>query len=520
MDATRPEAGELRRRARLRSYGLATIIVAAATVVAILVRPHLELADIVMVYLVGIILVSTRVGYGPSLYAALLSVASLDFFCVPPILTFAVTDLEHVVTFAVMLLVAVVMTTLTDRVRQHAVAATERERQTAALYAVSRELASTRGRARLASVAAQHMARVFDAQVVFFLPTEEGHLAAVPTGEAAYPIDDKDLGAAEWAFSHKEPAGLGSDTLPGARALYLPLVASRGAVGVVGLAPAPGERFLQQERVLRDAFTSQAAVAIERAVLAGEAERARLQAESEHLRNTLFSSVSHDLRTPLAAITGAAAVLRDDSAAFSATQRELVDTIYVQGDRLGRLLTNLLEMARLESGPLMLRREWQPVEEVIGSAIHRLEKRLAGRTVTADVTPGLPLAELDAALMEQALLNVLENAIKYTPAGSPIDVTARPEGNDAIVVEIADRGAGIPAGEEERIFEKFRRADSSGVPGFGLGLTICRGIVEAHGGRVVARNRAGGGAVFRLWLPVTGKPPAVRDSEAEIASAE
>jgi two-component system sensor histidine kinase KdpD len=366
-------------RRKLGPYFLAMLIVAGASVLAILlVRPHLELADVVMVYLVGIILVSTRVGYGPSLFAALLSVASLDFFCVPPIFTFAVSDLQHVITFAVMLLVAVVMTTLTDRMRRHAIAAT---------------------------------------------------------------------------------------------------------------------------------------------TLAAEVERAHMQAESERLRNTLFSSVSHDLRTPLAAITGAAAVLEQDGSTLSTTQLELVETIHAQAERLSRLLTNLLEMARLESASLRLRREWQPLDEVIGSVLHRLEKGLAGRDVTAEVAPDLPLAEVDAVLMEQALLNILENALKYSPPGSPIDVSARREGDGAVVIEIADRGPGLPAGEEERIFEKFNRAGASAVPGFGLGLTICRGIIEAHGGQVRARNRDGGGAVFRIVLPVIGAPPAVRDSEDALADA-
>jgi two-component system sensor histidine kinase KdpD len=503
---------------RLESYALATLIVAVATVVACIARPHLQLADIVMVYLVGIILVSTRVGYGPSLFAALLSVASLDFFCVPPLLSFAVSDLQHAITFAVMLLVAVVMTTLTSRVQAHAVSATERERQTAALYAASRALASAQGRECLASVAAQHMTKVFDARVAIFLPGAEGRLALVPSDDRRErAAGDEDLAVAEWAFAHGQPAGRSTGIQPASRALYLPLVASRGAVGVVAIAPAPGERFLREERALLDAFVNQAAVAIEGAALAAEAEQARLEAQSEHLRNTLFSSVSHDLRTPLAAVTGAAALLREDAQSFSATQRELLDTMHAEAERLNRLLTNLLEMARLESGSLRLRREWQPIEEVIGSSLHRLHKKLAGRKVTADVAPDLPEAEVDGSLMEQVVSNLLENALKYSPAGSPIEVTARFDADGAIVVEVADRGAGIPAGEEERIFEKFRRADSSGVPGFGLGLTICRGIVEAHGGRVRAMNRPGGGAVFRIVLPIVGAPPRLRERDGELA---
>jgi two-component system sensor histidine kinase KdpD len=517
MGETWPNPDDLRRRtrrrrptARVQPYVLATLVVATATGVACIVRPHLGLADIVMVYLVGIIVVSTRVGYGPSLFAALLSVASLDFFCVPPLLTFAVSDLQHVITFVVMLLVAVVMSTLTARVRHHAVAATERERQTAALYAASREMASAPSQARLALVAAEHMMKVFEAQVAAFLPAEDGRVRLVSTPDEDR-TDGESLAVAQWAYEHEKPAGLGTETMPSARALYVPLVASRGAVGVLAIAPVRGERPLREQRSLLDAFVNQAAVAIERAALAAEAERARLQAESERLRNTLFSSISHDLRTPLTAIGGAASVLREDGETLSTTQRELVDTIHAQAERLGRQLTNLLEMARLESGSLRLRREWQPIDEVIGASLHRLERKLAERKVTADVSPDLPLAEIDASLMEQVLVNLLENALKYTPAGSPIDVTARSGADRSIVIEIADYGPGIPAGEEERIFEKFHRADSSGAPGFGLGLPICRGIVEAHGGRVLAQNRLEGGASFRIALPVVGSPPEVID---------
>ena len=449
-----PSSARTAHRTSLRSYALAAFVVCVSTVVARLARPHLELADIVMIYLVGIIFVSTRVEYVPSLIAASLSVLSLDFFCVPPYLSFAVTDLEHVPTFAVMLLVAVVMTTLTNGVRAHALAATDRERRTAALYALSRDLTSMRDRSRLAPVVVQHMRTVFDANVAIFLPAEGGRLGRAWPADAESPHDDGELDVANWAYSHMEPASSGTAAHSTSQALYLPLVASGEAVGVVRLVRAPGEPIVGDERTLLDAFVTQIALAVESTVRAGEAERARLEVESEKLRNTLFSSVSHDLRTPLAAITGAAGVLRDDRTELSTTQAELVDTVYVQAERLGRLLTNLLEMARLESGALRLRREWQPIEEVIGSALHRVEDKIVGRPVTAEVPRDLPLANVDAALMEVALLNVLENAIKYTPEGSPIDITARCEGDHALTIDIADRGPGVPPGEEERIFRQ------------------------------------------------------------------
>jgi two-component system sensor histidine kinase KdpD len=508
---TRPRVAD---QTVLRPYVLATAIVAISTVVALLVRPYLELADIVMIYLVGIMFVSTRADYRPSLVAGVVSVLSLDFFCVPPYLSFAVSDLAHVPTFAVMLLVAAVMTTLTNRMRVLAVDATDRERQTAALYGISRDLASTRGDTNLASIAVRHVMKVFDAKTAIFLPREERHVERVATTDPEHPLDDDELEIARWAYEHKQPAGFGTVTRSAARALYLPLIASGDAVGVLGIAQGSGQPFPRDERTYLDAFVTQVAVAVESAVRAAEAEQARMEAESEKLRNTLFSSVSHDLRTPLAAITGAAGVLRDDRSDLSTTQAELIDTIHVQAERLARLLTNLLEMARLESGALEVRREWQSIEEVVGSSLYRVRGKLVGRTVTADVPRSLPLVNVDAALIEVALLNLVENAIKYTPSGSPIDVSARSEPEGVLKVEVADRGPGIPPGEEERIFEKFHRAGhGSVVPGFGLGLTICRGIVEAHGGEVQATNRPGGGAVFSVSLPADGKPPTIGHGE-------
>jgi len=499
----------------LRPYILATAIVAVSTIVALLARPYLELADVVMIYLVGIIFVSTRVAYLPSLVAGALSVLSLDFFCVQPYLSFAVSDLAHVPTFAVMLLVAAIMTTLTNRMRVLAVDATDRERQTTALYGISRDLASRRGDTGLASVVVRHVMRVFDAKAAIFLPRDGRGLEHVATTDRDDQLDDDELEIARWAYAHAQPAGFGTATRSAARALYLPLIASGDAVGVLGVAQGSGQPFPRDERTFLDAFVTQVAVAVESTVRAAEAERARMDAESEKLRNILFSSVSHDLRTPLAAITGAAGVLRDDRTELSKTQVELVDTIYVQAERLARLLTNLLEMARLESGALHLRLEWQSIEEVVGSSLYRIREKLAGRPVTTDVPRNLPLVNVDAALMEVALLNLLENAVKYTPSGSPIEVTARCEATSTLTIDVLDRGAGIPRGEEERIFAKFHRADAGSVPGFGLGLTICRGIVEAHGGTVQATNRPGGGAGFRISLPVQGTPPMLGDGEVD-----
>ncbi len=504
--------------ASARPYFLAALVVMAFSVLARLLVPYLESADIVMIYLVGILLVSTRVGYGPSLVAALLSVLSFDFFCIPPYLTFAVADFRHVITFAVMLLVAVVLTTLTDRVRRHGIAASERERRTGALYAFSRDLASSRGRARLGSSTVSHIEAVFQARATLLMPLADGTLA-IPAGlEPRHELDEKEMAVAAWAFSRKQQAGLGTHTLPSSKGLYLPLLASRGTVGVLGVTPASRLPLTQDQRALLETFANQCALAMERALLASEAQRARLRAESEQMRNALLSSVSHDLRTPLASITGAASTLLDEPTRFDPQERDLLATIHEEARRLNRLVSNLLEVTRLESGALALKKDWLPLEEVIGASLNRLDDVLRGRAVTTQIAADLPLVAMDDVLMEQVFTNLIENAAKYTPKGTPIAITARVASppHEGVAVDVADRGPGIAAGDETRIFDKFHRAGEPGAQrGTGLGLTIARGVVEAHGGRIWAENREGGGALFRFTLPLGGTPPRMPVDEDE-----
>jgi two-component system sensor histidine kinase KdpD len=307
-------------------------------------------------------------------------------------------------------------------------------------------------------------------------------------------------------------AGHGSATLPGARALYLPLRAGRGTVGVLGIEPPPGEGPLTPEQLhLLETFAAQAALAIERVALVEEAQLARVQSETERLRNSLLSAVSHDLRTPLATITGSASALVEQESGLDAgARRELAQAIQEEADRLNRLVHNLLEMTRLESGGIRVNKDWHPLEEVVGSALARLEKPLGARRVDIDLPPDLPLVPLDPLLVEQVLINLLENAVKYTPAGSPIEVSAVVE-DRRVCVTVADRGPGFAPGEDTRVFDKFFRGHLVGTrAGAGLGLAIARGIVEAHGGEIVAEPRPGGGALFRFSLPLAADPPEVR----------
>ena len=496
-------------------YGAAAVAVAIATAIAWGMFPHFALSNLIMVYLLGVIVVASRHGRGPSLLASVLSVAAFDFFFVPPYFTFAVSDTQYLVTFTVMLVVALVISSLAIRIRAQAQSARERERRIAALYAMSRELASTRGAPQLLEAAVRHIAEVFRARVVVLLPGPDGRLAPGEGAAAQLPMDTSELAVAQWVHEHAQLAGRGTDTLPGAAGLYLPLTGSRGSVGVLGLRPQDDHALQAPDQLHQlEAFASQTALAIERARLAEEAERAQVRAETERLRNSLLSSVSHDLRTPLASITGAASTLLESEERLDAgTRRDLLEALHEEADRLNRLVQNLLEMTRLESGALQLRTEWHSIEEVVGAALGRFGKALARRAVTVRVPADLPLVPMDDVLIEQVLINLVDNAIKYTPPESPIEVSAEDTGA-AVLIEFADRGPGLPPGEERHIFEKFHRAEvTPPVRGAGLGLAICRGIVQAHGGRIWAENRPGGGVTVRFTLPRKEAPPIVSERD-------
>jgi two-component system, OmpR family, sensor histidine kinase KdpD len=513
-DKHEPAPAPLRRRiappTSWSGYAQALATVMVATGVAWLMFPFFEISNLVMVYLLGIVLVARRQGRGPSLLASILSVAAFDFFFVPPHLTFTVSDVRYLVTFVVMLLVGIVISGMTIRIRAQAEAVREREQRTAALYAMSRELASTRGVEDLVRITVRHVAEVFGVRTIVLLP-EDGRLATRGDPDTDAPLDGNEVGVARWVFEHRQPAGLGTNTLPGAARLYVPLLASRGCAGVLGVRPADPHAFDTPERLHQlETFADQTALAIERARLTEEAQETQLRMETERLRNSLLSSVSHDLRTPLATITGAATTLLEQGGRLDApAQRDLLESVREEADRLNRLVQNLLEMTRLESGALDLHKEWHSMEEVIGAALRRLDKRLAGRRITTRVLPDLPLVAMDDVLIEQVLVNLIDNALKYTPPGSPVEIVATAT-DQAVTVEVADRGPGVPAGQEEKIFEKFYRGQPRDGRGAGLGLAICRGVVRAHGGRIWAQNLPGGGVAFLFTLPVTESPPVIR----------
>lgn len=506
-------------RLHVPSFVAAPLAAALSTGLGLLLFGRDQLPDVVMTYLLGIMLVSSRYGFVTSVSTALLSVGAFDFFFVPPFLTFTVSDLRHIVTFGVMFAVAVVISGLTQRIRHQAHAARHRERQTLALYELMREVAAARGTETIVVVAARHLEQAFDSRVSVLLPGPGGSLSRVYPRDGATMGSGQESSVAHWVWTNQKEAGLGTATLPGCPALYIPLMASGGVIGVLGLRPVEADRFrtIDQRRQV-DTFAQQMALAIERAELAEETDRARRDVEREQLRSALLSSVSHDLRTPLAVITGAASTLLEGSGSLSeAARHDLMRTILEEAERLNRLILNLLDMTRFESGVMNLKKDWVPLEEVIGSALNRLDARLGGREVRADLPPGPAWVFFDPVLIEQVLFNLLENAAKY--GSGPIEVSVTPAA-DEVVVEVADRGPGIPRGEEGRIFEKFYRlARAGGSDGVGLGLAICRAIVTAHGGRIWVEQRDGGGASFRFALPVHGQPPELALSEADEACA-
>jgi two-component system sensor histidine kinase KdpD len=478
--------------------------------------PFFAPTNLVLVYLLGVAFVATRYERGPAVLASVLSVALFDFCFVPPYLTFAVTDTQYLLTFAIMLVVALLISRLASRIREQTEAARARERRTATLYAMSRELAETRGAEEIARAAARHVADATGAPSAILLPRPDNRLVPLAAPGSAFTVEPRDEAVARWVLEHRRMAGLGTDTLPGAGALFLPIAGTRGSLGVLGVRPQGSGGFTTDQVHVLEALASQTAGALERAQLAEETEQAHLEVESERLRNALLSSVSHDLRTPLAAITGAASTLLEDADGMpDPTRRELTETIFEEADRLNRLVRNLLDMTRLQSGAVRLQKEWHPLEEIVGAALSRLESRLRDRPIATHLREDLPLVPLDGLLVEQVLVNLVENAIKYSPPGTPIDISAwATEGE--VTVEVADRGPGLPSGEEERVFEKFYRGQArEGPGGVGLGLTICRGIVSAHGGRIWAEGRAGGGAAFRFTLPLEGTPPTVEREPAE-----
>jgi two-component system sensor histidine kinase KdpD len=513
------------RRSQPLHYGLASVVAGACTLLGLVVFKRLDLANIAMLYLAGVVVAAVWLGRGPAVLAAVLGVAAFDYFFVPPRLTFAVSELQYLLTFAVMMGVGLLIANLTTRLRSLADAARERERRTSLLYAMSRELAAARDQREVATVAVRHVHDSFGCDASLLVPGPANRPAALDTlANAGSPdwIDDRERGVARWAFDHGSPAGIGTRALPGSAGRYQPVSSPQGKIGVLAIRPQdPNALASTPQQLLLGTFVNQIGLALERVSLIEGQQAARIEVEAERLRSALLSSVSHDLRTPLATIAGAATALQSGSPLDDRTRSSLTDSIVQEAERLNDLIANLMFATRLEAGRVELNREWSSVEELVGAGLARHREALKNRPFQARIPADLPLVRVDNAMLPQVVHNLIDNALRYTPAGTPIDVAAwTTESN--VIVKVADQGPGLTDDERARVFERFyrgRAAKPTGAQsGIGLGLTICEGIIKAHGGRVWAEPNTPHGVAFLFSLPIDRPQPVVPAEAAEAAT--
>jgi two-component system, OmpR family, sensor histidine kinase KdpD len=510
------ESSERRTTKQLR-YLWSALACAGVTLVSMPLAAHFDRSNIVAVFILVVVLTGIRLGRGPAALAAVLNVVAFDFFFVPPRFSFAVSDVQYVLTFAVMLAVGLIAGQLTAGLRFQARVASHREERAGSLYEIARDLSGAVQVDQVVKVSCESIERTFRAGVALLLPDEHAQLVLTPaaaTAIAGKPLSIE-IGIAQWAFDRGQPAGFSTDTLPGSEVLYVPLRAPSRARGVLAV-KANNRRLLliPEQRQLLDTYAALIAIALERVHYAGVAQGALISMESERLRNSLLAALSHDLRTPLTVLVGLAESLILTKPELLKHQRETAEAITEEAHRMSALVSNLLDMARIESGGVKLNLEWQPLEEVVGAALAAARNMLKQHRVELRIPRDLALIRFDALLIERVLVNLLENAAKYTPAGTTVTLSSEILG-DQLSVSVSDNGPGLPIGREDAVFEKFARGDrESATPGVGLGLAICRAIIESHGGRIVGRNRAGGGATFAFTLPLGHPPPAELEAEA------
>lgn len=505
MHSTEPREAPLARpRKAVPWAGLlaAMGLVAGATLICGLILPFISPTNMVMVYLLAVVVAATRLGRQPAMLTAVLGVLAFDFFFVSPHLTFAVADTEYLTTFAGLFTVGAVISTLVARGRERAEALQAREVQTASLYYLSRDLAVAADTVAITKAVIKNVREGVNAELVVFLA--DGEQLAVVGADQGVKLDIKEQAVADWAFRNRQAAGHGTNTLSSADFLYLPLSTSANILGVLGIRlEEEADYSSQQHRLLLDAFASQTAMALERVQFSRQAEQAQILQARENLERALLNSISHDLRTPLSSVTGIlSSLLTEGELLNEKNRRDLLTTASEEAERLNRFVGNLLDMTRLEAGAVRLNMEPCDVEDLIGCALAALDRRLGDRSVNVRLPPGFPLVYMDMGLMTQVLVNLLDNALKYSLPDSPIEITARAE--DAwLIIEIADHGHGVPEHDLKRIFDKFYRIPvPEGARGTGLGLSICKGVVEAHGGKIRAENRGGGGLRISIKLPI------------------
>jgi two-component system sensor histidine kinase KdpD len=502
-------------RGSIINYFWSAATVAGAALASAYLRLHLSLPNLSLVFLLAVLTSAVVWGLRASIFAAILSVLVYDFFLVPPYHTFTISSPQDVLSLIVFLVVAIITSNLTGNIRDQAHAAQQREARTIALYDLSREIAGASGLHDVLEAVVHRVGHIMGARVVVLLPESDSLMV-----QASYPpntpFTEQERASATWAWQHNKEAGRGTEALAGDRWFYLPLRRPESPLGVMALyIESPESTLAPDQRRLLEALADQAAVAIERARFAGDIEQARLLSERERLQAILLSSISHDLRTPLASILGSATSLLENEAAFDmATRADLLTTIREEAERLNRFVGNLLDTTRLESGALKLNRDWVALDDVIGSALQRLKATLGGRHINLDIEAGLPLLHIDFVLIEQVLINLLDNAAKYSPSDTPIRIgahrTTDNRAKDVVELTVEDRGSGLPVEDLDRVFDKFYRVihGDRQPAGTGLGLSICRGIVEEHNGTIYAQSpgSSGTGTTFIVHLPIEEAP--------------
>lgn len=494
-------------RVDARSYLLALGVVAGVTGLNALLQRELGYQSLALIYLLSVVVLAMFVGRGPTLAAASCTALLWNFLFVPPLFTFRISGATDVMLFFTYFAVALAMGHLAARLRAQQAAERQREERATALYLLTRELASASDFADLLAIVVREVGSAFRADVALSLPEEAQNLPLTPYFASTLSLTEKEESVASWAFSHRQPAGRGTATLPAAEGLHLPLVAGDRALGVLTLRLHDHGPLTSAQRDLIDTFVRQIALVLDRQRLRDAEQRTKLLAESERLSKHLLNSVSHEMRTPIAAIASAASSLNDSAGgAAPGFQRAMAGEIQEAAGRLNRLVGNLLNIARLEAGYVKARMDWCDVSDLFQVTLKEIEKDMTQHNVTVGIPPGLPLARMDFVLMQQVLTNLLLNAATHTPAGTSVEVNVMAEGK-WLVITVGDTGPGLPAESLERIFDKFYRAPAAPAGGTGLGLSIVKGFMEAQGGRVRAENRPGGGALFTLHLPLDGPPP-------------
>jgi two-component system sensor histidine kinase KdpD len=488
-----------------RSYLISLGLVILSTFIGHLVQTFFAPANIIMIYLLCVTISAIIGGLGPSILVSILSVLAFDFFFVTPFFTFAVDDTQYIFTFIVLLLVGMTISYLTSRIRQQTEEAELRQRETAALYALGRDLAISSDIESYIEAIVKRIKEALGHEVIIFLPDAEkqGKLRAY-SGGSKVSLNENELNTVAWSFQHQEKAGQGNNKLSNNKARYLPLITARGIVGVMALRTPDMalELNAEQERLL-GAYTDLVAVAIEGIQLAEELHSAQVLKATEKLQAALLNAISHDLRTPLVSVIGTLSSLQEEGMGLDdITKKNLIQVAREEADRLNHLITNLLDESRIEAGAITLSKRPSEMQDLVGATLEQLGSRASIRPIKIDIPTEIPYISVDFGLIVQTLANIVDNAMKYSPMDSPIEIKVRQLGRE-VHIEIIDHGVGIPEEDLANIFDKFYRIKRpDNVSGTGLGLSISKGIVEAHGGSIEAERGSGGGTVIRVKLPV------------------